>query len=158
MIGGDLFKDTNREYNPQTNTWKILEPMPTGRQHIDCSVSGNDIFIMGGLTSWKNITKKNEAYDVLSNSWSEKADIPSLRNNAAVVTLDSLIYVIGGAGTKANIYGDIWTVETYNNNSNKWVKKNDLPLLLFTPGVVVVNNEIIMLGGQTLINGAKFKV
>lgn len=152
-IGGDLFKDTNREYNPQTDTWRILEPMPTARQHIDCGVSGNDIFIMGGLTSWKNITKKNEAYNVLSNSWSEKVAIPSLRNNAAVVTLDSLIYVIGGAGTKDNIWGDILTVETYNVNSNKWVKKNDLPILLFKPGAVVVNNEIIVLGGQTMING-----
>ncbi len=152
-IGGDLFKDTNREYNPLTNTWRILEPMPTARQHIDCGVFGNDIFIMGGLTSWKDITKKNEAYNVLSNSWSEKAAIPSLRNNAAVVSLDSLIYVIGGAGTKENIWGDILTVETYNINSNKWVQKNDLPLLLFKPGAVVVNNEIIILGGQTIING-----
>ena len=152
-IGGDLFKDANREYNPQTNTWRMLEPMPTARQHIDCGISGNDIFIMGGLTSWKNITNKNEAYNVLSNSWSEKADIPSLRNNAAVVSLDSLIYVIGGAGTKDNIWGDILTVETYNVNSNKWLKKNDLPLLLFKPSAVVANNEIYILGGQTRING-----
>ncbi|MDP8268474.1 MAG: hypothetical protein P9L97_07095 [Candidatus Tenebribacter davisii] len=152
-IGGDLFQDANREYNPQTDTWRLLEPMPTARQHIDCGVSGSDIFIMGGLTSWKNITKINEAYNVLSNSWSEKAAIPSLRNNAAVVTLDSLIYVIGGAGTKENIWGDILTVETYNINSNKWEQKNDLPLLLFKPGAVVVNNEIIILGGQTIING-----
>ena len=152
-IGGDTFKDTNREYNPLTNTWKIVEPMPTARQHIDCGVLGNDIFIMGGLTSWKDITKKNEAYNVLSNTWSEKAAIPSLRNNAAVVALDSLIYVIGGAGTKENIWGDVWTVETYNMISDKWVQKNNLPLLLFKPGAVVVNNEIYILGGQTRING-----
>ncbi len=152
-IGGDLFKDTNHEYNPQTNTWRILEPMPTGRQHIDCGVSGNDIFIMGGLTSWQNITRKNEVYDVSTNSWSEKAAIPSLRNNAAVVTLDSLIYVIGGAGTKENIWGEILTVETYNMNSDRWVQKNNLPQLLFKPAAVVVNNEIVVLGGQTLING-----
>jgi N-acetylneuraminic acid mutarotase len=152
-IGGDRFQNANREYNPQTNTWRILEPMPTARQHIDCGVFGNEIFITGGLTSWKNITTKNEAYDVLSNTWSEKAAIPSLRNNAAVVTLDSLIYVIGGAGTKEDIWGDILTVETYNANSDKWMQKNDLPLLLFKPGAVVVNNEIIVLGGQTRING-----
>ena len=152
-IGGDKFQNTNREYNLQTNTWKILEPMPTARQHIDCGIIDNEIFIMGGLTSWKNISQKNEAYDVLSNSWSEKAAIPSLRNNAAVVTLGSLIYVIGGAGTKDNIWGDILTVETYNMNSDKWVRKGDLPLLLFKPGAVVVNDEIIVLGGQTRING-----
>lgn len=152
-IGGDLFKDTNREYDPQTNSWRILEPMPTGRQHISCGVYGNNIYISGGLTSWKDITRKHEVYNVLSHSWSEKAAIPSLRNNAAVVSLAPLIYVIGGAGTKDNIWGDIRTVETYHINSDHWEQKKDLPLLLFKPGVTVVNNQIIVLGGQTIIDG-----
>ncbi len=152
-IGGDLFLNVNYEYTPETNAWKLRSPMPTGRQHIDCGVYGDDIYISGGLTSWKNISKKTEVFNVVTNTWTEKASIPSLRNNAAVVTLDSLIYVIGGAGTKENIYGDIWTVETYNVNSDSWVQKNDLPFMLFKPGVVVVNNKIIVLGGQALING-----
>jgi len=59
------------------------------------------------------------------------------------------MYVLGGAGTKDNIWGDNWTVETYNMNSDIWEQKNDLPQLLFGPGVTVVNNEIIVLGGQT---------
>lgn len=152
-IGGDSFQNTNREYNPQTNTWKILEPMPTARQHIDCGVYGHDIYISGGLTTWKNISKKHEVYNTITNTWTEKDAIPSLRNAAAVVTLDNEIYVIGGAGTEENIWGDIWTVETYNINSDKWTQKNDLPILLFKPGAVIVNNEIIVLGGQTTING-----
>jgi len=152
-IGGDRFQNANREYDPKTDSWKLLEPMPTARQHIDCGVFENKIYITGGLTSWKNISKKNEVYDVLSNSWSEKASIPSLRNNAAVVSLDSLIYVFGGAGTKEDVWGKILTVETYNVNSNEWTQKNDLPLLLFKPAAIVVNNKIIILGGQTLIYG-----
>jgi len=152
-IGGDIFQDANREYDPKTNSWKLLKPMPTARQHINCGVYENQIYIAGGLTSWKTITKKHEVYNVLSNTWSEKEAIPSLRNNATVVSLDSLIYVFGGAGTKENIWGDNWTVETYNMNTDTWVQKNDLPQLLFGPGVTVVNNEIIVLGGQTLIDG-----
>jgi N-acetylneuraminic acid mutarotase len=152
-IGGDKFQNTNREYNPQTNTWKIMEPMPTARQHIDCGVYENKIHIAGGLTSWKSITKKHEVYDVAKNTWSEKVSIPSLRNNAAVVTVDSLIYVIGGAGTKEDIWGDIKSVETYNINSDKWEKRNDLPILLFKPASIVVNKILIVLGGQSLIDG-----
>ncbi len=152
-IGGDRFQNANREYDPQTNTWEILEPMPTARQHIDCGVYGNNIYISGGLTSWKNISKKHEVYNTSTNTWSEKAAIPSLRNNAAVVTLDSLIYVIGGTGTDDNIWAEIWTVETYNVSLDKWIRKNDLPLLLSKPSAIVVNDEIIILGGQTLIDG-----
>lgn len=152
-IGGDRFQNANREYDPKADSWKLVEPMPTARQHIDCGVYKNKIYISGGLTSWKNITHNQEVYDVKTNTWSEKANIPSLRNNAAVVSLGSLIYFIGGAGTKEDIWGDILTVETYNVKTNKWVQKNDLPLKLFKPGAVVVDNEIIVLGGQTLING-----
>ncbi|HGY11615.1 MAG TPA: hypothetical protein ENK36_04560, partial [Desulfobacterales bacterium] len=152
-IGGDLFKNTTREYNPDTNSWRILEPMPTGRQHIDCGVYKDEIYIMGGLTSWENITQKHEAYNVLTNSWTEKAAIPSLRNNAAVVTLDNLIYVIGGAGTEDDIWGDVWAVETYDVNSDKWEQKNNLPFLLFKPAATVVNGRLFVLGGQTMIDG-----
>lgn len=148
-IGGDQFQNANREYDPDTDGWKLLKPMPTARQHINCGVFNNKIFITGGLTSWKNITKKHEVYDVLTNTWSERAAIPSLRNNATVVSLDTLMYVLGGAGTKDDIWGDVLTVETYNFNSDTWMQKNDLPQLLFGPGVTVVNNAIFVLGGQT---------
>ncbi len=152
-IGGDRFQDANREYNPKSNTWKLLEPMPTARQHIDCGVYGDKIYITGGLTSWESITKKHEVFIPTTNTWIEKADIPGLKQNAAVVTVGSIIYVIGGSGTKEDIWGDNWKVETYNINSDKWTRKNDLPQLLFKPAAVVVDKEIIMLGGITLIDG-----
>lgn len=151
-IGGDRFQNSNREYNPQTDTWKILEPMPTARQHIDCGVYGNKIYITGGLTSWKDITKKHEVFDVAKGIWEDKAAIPYLVHNAAVVTADSLIYVIGGAGTKENIWGDVWRVEKYNINTNKWTQKKDLPQLLFKPAAIVVNKQIVVLGGFTKNN------
>ncbi len=152
-IGGDKFQNTNREYNPQTNTWKLLEPMPTARQHIDCGTFDNNIFITGGLTSWNNISQKTEVFNVATNTWTEKASIPSFRNNAAIVTKDSIIYVIGGAGSKDDIWAGIKSVECYNINTDSWVQKNDLPFMLFKPGAVVVNNQIIVLGGLSEANG-----
>jgi len=152
-IGGDKFQSTNREYNPQTDTWKILEPMPTARQHIDCGTYGNDIFITGGLTSWKNISQKTEVFNTAINTWTEKASIPSLRNNAAIVSRDSIIYVIGGSGSKDDIWAGIKSVECYNIKTDSWVQKKDLPFMLFKPGAVVVNNEIIVLGGLSEANG-----
>jgi len=154
-IGGDLFKDTTRRYTPDSDSWEIMEPMPTGRQHIDCGVYGNDIFVMGGLTSWDDITKKHEVYNVLTNSWKEIEAIPSWRNNAAVATLKNEIYVMGGAGTEDNVWGDIQSVESYNISTGVWEQKNDLPLMLFKPSSVVVNDQLFLLGGQAMINGVQ---
>ena len=152
-IGGDLFQDANREYDPKTNSWKLLVPMPTARQHINCGVYENEIYIAGGLTSWKNITQKHEVFNTTTNTWSEKAAIPYLVQNASVVTIDSLIYVIGGAGAKENIWGDVRAVETYNINTNSWKHVTELPQLLFGTAAIVVNKDIIVLGGQTYLNG-----
>ncbi len=152
-IGGDVFQDANREYDPKTNTWKLLVPMPTARQHINCGIYDDEIYIAGGLTSWKSITTKHEVFNTASNTWSEKAAIPYLVQNASVVTIDSLIYVLGGAGTEDDIWGDVLTVETYNINTNSWKHISELPQLLFGTAAVVLNKDIVVLGGQTMIDG-----
>lgn len=146
-IGGGFTK-TNFEYTPKTDTWQSLDSMPTARQHIDCGVVDNKIYVIGGITSFKNITKKNEMYDPEANSWSEKAPIPTLRNNPAIVTKDSLIYVIGGAGSERSIWETTATVECYNTKTDEWTTKADMPIKLFKPGVVVVDDKIVVLGGQ----------
>lgn len=139
---------TNYEYSPETNTWQTLDSMPTARQHIDCAVVDNKIYVIGGITSFTNITKKNEMYDPETNTWSEMAPIPSLRNCPAIVAKDSLIYVIGGAGSENSIWKTIATVECYNTKTDEWTTKSDLPIPLFAPGAVVIENKIIVLGGQ----------
>lgn len=146
-IGGGFTK-TNYEYTLETDTWQTLDSMPTARQHIDCGVVDNKIYVIGGITSFTNITRKNEMYDPETNSWSEKASIPTLRNNPAIVTKDSLIYVIGGAGSEKSIWKTIATVECYNTKTDEWTTKSDMPFVLFKPGAVVVNNKIVVLGGQ----------
>ena len=139
---------TNYEYTLETDTWQTLDSMPTARQHIDCGIVDNKIYVIGGITSFTNITKKNEMYDPKINSWSEKAPIPTLRNNPAIVTKDSLIYVIGGAGSEKSIWKTIATVECYNTKTDTWTTKADMPFVLFAPGAVVVDNKIVVLGGQ----------
>jgi N-acetylneuraminic acid mutarotase len=146
-IGGGFTK-TNFQYTPETDTWQTLASMPTARQHIDCGVVDNKIYVIGGITSFTNITKKNEVYNTETNTWSEKAPIPTLRNNPAIVAKDSLIYVIGGAGSEMSIWETIATVECYNTKTNEWTSKADIPFVLFKPGAVVVENKIVVLGGQ----------
>ncbi len=152
-IGGDPIRNTNYVYTPETNIWNVLSPMPTGRQHIDCGIYENKIYVIGGLDTWIDpdsgiISKKNEAYDIATNTWSEKSEIPSLRNNPAIIIVDSLIYVIGGGGSETNIWTNIATVECYNVKTDTWEQKNDLPYPVFKPAAVVLNNQIFVLGGQ----------
>ncbi len=146
-IGGGWTK-TNYEYTPETDTWQTLDSMPTARQHIDCGVVDNKVYVIGGITSFKNISQKNEMYNPKTNSWSEKTPIPTLRNNPAIVTKDDLIYVIGGAGSERSIWETIATVECYNPKTDEWTTKAEMPIKLFKPGAVVIDDKIFVLGGQ----------
>jgi N-acetylneuraminic acid mutarotase len=150
-IGGDRFKKTNRMYDPKTDSWSIMDSMPTGRQHISAGTYGNNIYVAGGLTSWTSISKKLEVYNVKSNIWLEKTEIPSLRNNSAVIGYDDKIFVFGGAGTEEDVYGDINTLESYDVKKDQWELKKELPIMLFKPGITVVGKEIFLIGGQAMI-------
>lgn len=148
-IGGDRFSASGYEYSLESNKWNKINDMPTARQHIDCGVYKNDIYVIGGLTSWKSISKKNEVYNVKQKTWTEKSPIPSLRNNPAIVSIDSLIYVIGGGGTEEDVWKETSLVECYNVNLDLWEKKSDLPNVLFKPGALVLNKNIYVFGGSS---------
>jgi len=153
-IGGSSFSNTNYEYNPETNSWDSVAPMPTARQGIDCGIVDDKIYVIGGITSFSSITKKNEVYDPATNTWSEKTSIPTLRNRSAIVTMDSLVYVIAGAGSSSNIWQNIGTVECYNPKTDTWKTKSNLPIKPLKPGAVVVNNTIVVLGGMDANNNS----
>jgi N-acetylneuraminic acid mutarotase len=154
VISGELPANTNTNfvYNPETNEWNSLALMPTLRKHFGCGRVNHKIYIMGGITSYDDVpsscTQKNEVYDVAADSWAEKAPVPTLRNNPAVVAVDSLIYIIGGAGTSSSIWQLIKTVECYNTNTDKWETKKEMPVATLVPGAVAVNKKVIVLGGQ----------
>jgi N-acetylneuraminic acid mutarotase len=154
VISGEIPENTNTNfvYNPETNEWNSLALMPTIRKHFDCGRVNNKIYIMGGITSYDDVpsscTRKNEVYDVTTNTWAEKAPVPTLRNNPAVVAVDSLIYIIGGAGSSSSIWQLIKTVECYNTNTDKWETKKGLPVATLVPGAVAVNKKVFVLGGQ----------
>ncbi len=154
VISGEIPANTNTNfvYDPETNEWNSLALMPTIRKHFDCGRVNHKIYILGGITSYDDVpsscTQKNEVYDVDTDSWSEKAPVPTLRNNPAVVAVDSLIYIIGGAGSSSSIWQLINTVECYNTNTDKWETKKSLPAATLIPGAVAVDKKVIVLGGQ----------
>jgi N-acetylneuraminic acid mutarotase len=159
-IGGSSFSNTNYVYNPETNSWDSVAPMPTARQGIDCGIVDDKIYVIGGVISsdgtfnTASIVKKNEVYDPATNTWSEKTSIPTLRNNPAIVTMDSLVYVIAGAGSPSDIWKNIGTVECYNPKTDSWITKSNLPIKPLKPGAVMVNNTIVVLGGMDANNNS----
>ena len=62
----------NAVYNPTTNSWTTLAPMPTARMNIQAASIGGLLYVPGGyLASSDTFVSIHEAYDIARNTWGQ---------------------------------------------------------------------------------------
>ncbi len=158
IFGGNSNKEKTMCYDPEQDKWSEMSAIPTPRMHFSYSAANLNgrIYLIGGLEKSdgtkkirgfvmrNEVTEKNEMYDPETNSWKEKAPLPTARQHPAVAGYENKVYVIGGAG---NDYRDKKTVEVYDTNSDSWQRKADMPEARFISGVAVINSKIIVVTG-----------
>ncbi|MFC1793953.1 kelch repeat-containing protein, partial [Planctomycetota bacterium] len=91
--------------------------------------------------------KKVEEYDPATDTWTEKADMPTGRVFLASSVVDGKIYVIGGY----NFWGGgaaLAAVEEYDPATDTWTKKADMPAPRGALGTSVVNGKVYVIGGN----------
>ncbi|HKI68821.1 MAG TPA: kelch repeat-containing protein, partial [Verrucomicrobiae bacterium] len=88
-VGGALKKlfrlrntNANEVYDPKTNTWKRLAPIPTPRDHLTLSVANGLLFAIGGRfnVNYNENLSTNESYDPKSDQWKSRASLPTARS------------------------------------------------------------------------------
>lgn len=100
MIGGRTNRmafnvDANEVYDPITDKWTILEPMPSKRGGLSSVAINGSIYVFGGEQP-SGTFDSNERYDTMSNTWTYEVGMPTARHGLASVSIDNDIYVIGG--------------------------------------------------------------
>ena len=85
----------NEEYDPATNRWRALAPLPTVRSGISAASLDGKIFVFGGETT-RGTHKEVESYDPAQNRWQRWAPMPTARHGLGVAVLGQSIYVIAG--------------------------------------------------------------
>ena len=100
-------------YDPVSNQWDVLAPMPTARSGIAAAVFGGRIVVMGGEVNFDNpptnVFVEVEMYDPATNRWTALEPMAVPRHGIGAVTVGDLIYVPGGAtraGFAATDYSD----------------------------------------------------
>ena len=87
--------DVNEVYDPKTDTWKSLAPMPTARGGIAAAVINGNIYVFGGEAPEKTFNN-NEKYNTTTNTWTDDIPMPTPPHGLAAIALNNNIYVIGG--------------------------------------------------------------
>ena len=130
--------DNSWEYNPATDTWKQLKPMPSQRGGGAAAVVNGKIYVIGGagvhpgsknvpLLMGPNGTPHRsvgtvEEYDVASDTWRERSSMPTPRNHFVVAAVNGKIYAIGGrlASAFVSLGSDTDVVEEYDPATDMW--------------------------------------
>lgn len=151
VLGGNDSAGKAEAYDVDADIWKELAPVPSPRRHVNYSAAacGGKIYLIGGLE--ENVgpdddpdSNKNEMYDPVTNTWTERAPLPSPRSTAAVTAFENKIYVISGKLK----HEDRNEVFLYDPATNAWQTGAPMPEARFISGVAVIRDKIVVITGN----------
>lgn len=152
-VGGETQTNvvsTAEAYDPSSDTWTTVSSMPTARDALAVVAGLNgQIYAIGGEAQGSDGTYGPvgtvEVYDLVKNSWSTVASMPTPRLGlAATVGPDGRIYAIGGFdGTSV-----LNTVEAYNPTTNTWSELAPMPTARRDLAVASSGGRIFAFGGD----------
>jgi N-acetylneuraminic acid mutarotase len=135
--------DNAWEYDPSTDSWKPLAPLPGKRGSAVAAEVGGKIYVIGGATTMEGskdpffsflgpsrVLGTNDVYDPATNKWESRSPMSVPRNHAFGGVVNGKIYVIGGRTGHGFILAATNTdvVEEYSPVSNTWnVPKERMP-------------------------------
>ena len=134
-------------YDPATDTWAEQTEVPTPRGNPVLGVVDGVIYVIGSKngpgSEWGDRGNIVEAYDLSTDTWARKADMPTSRWNHTGCVVNGKIYVIGGNTNS----GALSTVEQYDPVTDTWTRKTPMRTTrtLLTSGVV--GGKIYAIGG-----------
>jgi N-acetylneuraminic acid mutarotase len=123
------------EFNPATDSWKPIAPMPGKRGSAIAAAVDGKIYVIGGATAMEGakepfftafgparVLGTNQVYDPATNTWETRNPMSVPRNHAFSGVVNGKIYVIGGRTGHAFILSATNTdvVEEYNPASDMW--------------------------------------
>ncbi len=156
--GGPAFKSLNLSevYDPQTDRWSSLRPMPTLRSGAAAVTVGNAIYVIGGGFKkpdgkFKFLTTV-EAYFPKEDRWETSPDLLQPHDYPAFTILDGKIYIIGGHHPNATEGGPqtdpaFSFSERWSPSMKGWKEIAPMPTPRFAASAVVMNGQLWVLGG-----------
>lgn len=157
-------------FDTDTLTWS-QEPFtgdaPEPRGGHSATLVGTDVFIFGGANS---DTTYGDAYklDLVQRHWERAVPsgcpaVPRRRtNHAAIADAHGRIYIVGGYDADSNFLNDIWILNVYAGNVDKWNDAGSFPVVWEKPeptgqipeareghSLTLVDRKLILFGGYT---------
>lgn len=143
----DLSVATHEVYDPTTNAWTRLAPMPTPRNHLGAATLAGRIHAVGGRVESEMELTTHEIYDPASGAWTAGPALPTGRSGIAVVALDGRAYVFGGETVTASSSKTFNEAERFDPAGNRWERLPPMPTARHGLGAAAVGDAIYVISG-----------
>lgn len=99
-LGGTT--DVLEAYDPATNAWTVLAPMPEPRNGAAGAVIDGLFYVFGGETE-SGVTNAVSVYDPETNAWSRSAPLPTPRTTMACGAIGNTAFLAGGSNASGTL-------------------------------------------------------
>lgn len=164
QFGGWEPVDNAWVFDPVSNSWTALAPMPHKRGSAIAAEVDGKIYVIGGaipepgsgeISIRPNRPARsvgtNEMYDPATNTWTERSSMPTPRNHAFSGVVNGKIYVLGGriSSPFITVASDIDVVEEYDPVKNIWgAAKAPMPTPRSGGASATYDGKIYTAGGE----------
>ncbi len=145
-IGGNTAEGVTgllERYDPQTDSWKTLEPKPIPASAISAAVIGGNIYVPGGKMKDGSASNALEVYNPQENTWQQKAPIPEPVFGYALTAFEGKLLLFGGTDNRNVLDG----VYVYDPALDTWTQGQPMPTARAFAGAAEAGGNIYVIGG-----------
>jgi N-acetylneuraminic acid mutarotase len=155
--------DNAWEYDPANDSWRALAPVPTRRGSPVAVSAGDRIYVIGGAVSGPGQSAVHpqrphtsvgtlEEYDPATNTWRQRASMPTPRNHMVGGVINGKVYVASGRVGAAFISGgssNVGVIEAYDPATDSWSQALARMANARSAGAgAVYNGKLYITGGE----------
>lgn len=143
----DASVGTHEVYDPATDTWERLAPMPTPRNHHVAGAVDGRIYVTAGREGGETRMTVTEVYDPATDAWSRAAPLPTGRSGVAGAVLEGRLYVFGGETFGSGGARTFDEAERYDPRADAWERLPPMPTARHGVGAAVLGGAIYVVSG-----------
>jgi N-acetylneuraminic acid mutarotase len=135
----------HQAYEPETETWKDVAPLPERLDHIQGVAVGRNVYYVGGLRDWPGPHVSSVyIYDTATDRFSRGVPMPRGRGAGGVVAHGGKIYYAGGLHDGEAVP---W-LDAYDPATDSWTRLPDMPRARDHFQAVVAGGMLYAIGGR----------
>lgn len=146
QVTEDNSVNSHEAYDPVTDSWTQLPPMPTPRNHLGAAVASGRIHAVLGRADGVYTLTTHEIYDPLADVWIDGPAVPTGRSGVAVVAHRGSVYAFGGE----QLDGPGRTfdaAERFDPRTGAWDRLPPMPTARHGLGAAAIGDAIYVVSG-----------